>query len=101
MGVTNDSSDCQSSVLALPPASGAFVLGLLALLVILPSSPLTRHLCLLAPSWALLAALASAHRYAQGVTRLRFASASLLPRKGDVSSLEAESLKRPPQPALD
>ena len=38
-------------------ASGAFVLGLLALLVVLPSSPLTRHLCLLAPSWALLAAL--------------------------------------------
>ncbi|MDA0947754.1 MAG: hypothetical protein O2799_04505, partial [Planctomycetota bacterium] len=38
-------------------ASGAFLVGLLLLLVILPSSPLTRHLCLIAPCWALLAGL--------------------------------------------
>lgn len=38
-------------------SAGAFLAGLLLLLVVLPSSPLTRHLCLLAPTWALLAAL--------------------------------------------
>ncbi len=54
---TDGAAELEDSRRAFRAASGAFLAGLLLLLVILPSSPLTRHLCLVAPCWALLAGL--------------------------------------------
>ena len=50
---------------------------------------------------ARLAALASTHRYAQGLTRLRFASASLLPSEGAPEALGEARLNQPPEPGQD
>jgi outer membrane protein TolC len=50
---------------------------------------------------ALLSALATEYRYALGVTRLRFATASLIPASGSLDALDATRLSHPPEPGKE